>query len=117
MDSDLTLYNKKNVQVGSYTHWVKSNPRQKKHVLIFDRDDNKVKYIKFGPARFPILLVDVPNDSIFEFRHEHWVWPHYANRLFCPLDRQWHEWGCECTRNDFALIPRSLRSWYIKNWI
>jgi hypothetical protein len=57
VDSDLTLYNKKNVQVGSYTHWAESNPGQKKHVLIFDRDDNKVKYIKFGPARFPILRI------------------------------------------------------------
>lgn len=46
----------------------------------------------------------------------HKIWPWNARLMLCPLDGQWHDFGCECARRDPEIVPGSVRAWYVENW-
>lgn len=50
-------------------------------------------------------------------REEHHIWPWNARMMYCPVDGQYHSFGCGCAHENPEVIPASVRLWYQENWV
>lgn len=57
-----------------------------------------------------VILPDAIDDD------GHTIWPWNCTLMYCPSDRRFHRFGCDCARQEPRLIPASIRDLYRQSW-